>query len=614
MPNRLGKLQKLVYVPAVTPIAARDAYCVTKKLPQSYSGTRLSGGGSSAPIQPSGDTASFAGDFLSKFPGSYGYSPYSPTFITIKVCYPAVAGRAGSPARIDVLDNFGWDAGARSIAQVANSGYFRAQLPISPVGVQVGFCRKGFASNYSEMTHSLIARRDQYTVVEAGSQVFGPAALPASSVFEVRRAGGTVKYLVNDDVVYESAVPSSGEVYGGALLYSTTDFVDEPEIGTLETPIAFAMELPSMVVAISDDADYNAALLETAPMQLLAVLDAVPGDIQFSATLPAMVCAISQGAVYNAVSVEIPAFTLHATLGRIEEVPNSFIAVTPPLVVSATLHCGPALECAISLPFAFVAADIATYNRVDAVLPLRLGINTREAYLPSDMVDGSDALAATDQHGLEFAMLLVAMDSLDVSGSADLVVVLELSGLDSLGLSDSTSIGSIIEMLAMEQVSIMGHAGAARQQALQYAVNYLTGALTTYQDFDFLGFTHHEGQAFGWRKDGLYRIGVESEETMRLLVDFGATDYAEARLKRAAMGFVGVRTDGECYLRITADDGIERVYKLIGNGNQKRATLAKGVESRYWNVRLELTDASFATVDNVELEVGVTQRRSFSRR
>jgi hypothetical protein len=211
-------------------------------------------------------------------------------------------------------------------------------------------------------------------------------------------------------------------------------------------------------------------------------------------------------------------------------------------------------------------------------------------------------------------MLLVAMDSLDAGSTADLVIVLELSGLDGLGFSDSTSLGSIVEILAMQQISIMGHAGAARRQALQYAVNYMTGALTTYQDFDFIGFTQHEGDAYAWRKDGLYRLGVDGQESMQLLADFGATDYAEARLKRAAMGFVGVRTDGECYLRITADDEVERVYKLVGNGNQKRASLAKGVESRYWNVRLELTDASFATVDNIELEVGVTQRRSFTRR
>lgn len=614
MPNRLSKLQKLSYVPATAPVPAQGAYCITTSGVQSYSGLSLSSGSSAPPVQPTFSLL-YDGATLTFLYDSSNYSAYYPQPISQQVCYPAVQAKAGSPARIDVLDNFGWDAGARSIAPVANSGYFRAQLPFSPIGVQVGFCRQGYSSTYAEMTHSLVARRELFTVVEHGAQVFGPAALPASSVLEVRRAGGVVTYRVNDDEVYQSAVPSSGEIYGGALLYAATDYVDSPAIAALETPIAFAMELPPMVVAISDSEDeYAAAQLSTAPLQLLAVLDPVPGDIQFSAILPSLVMAISKEPVMNMVAAKLPAFTLRATLGRVEEVPNNFIAVTPPLVLSAHLRGGPALECRIELPFAFVAADIASYNRVDAELPIRLKVRAQASYLPSDMVDGSDAIAAADIHGLEFALLLVAMDSLDAGSSADLVIVLELSGMDGLGLSDSTSLGSIVEILAMEQVSIMGHAGAARMQALQYAVNYLTGALTTYQDFDFLGFTHHEGQAFGWRKDGLYRLGVENQETMNLLVDFGASDYAEARLKRAATGFVGVRADGECYLRITADDEVERVYKLIGNGNQKRAKLAKGVESRYWNLRLELTDATYAGVDNIELEVGVTQRRSFTRR
>lgn len=638
MANRLGKLQRLVYVPAVAPIPAQDAYCVTTTTTQSYSGFSYSGisfSGIKPAIQPAASVAyTYAdsldadvagGAYVPNIPAGYsgieigngynsGYSAYSPTLVTTKTCYLAVVGRAGSPARVDVLDNFAWDAGARSIAPVPDAGFFRAQLPASPIGVQLGFCLRGFTSTYGEMQHSLVARREQYTIVEAGSQVHGPAALPAAALVEVRRVGGIVTYLVNGAAVYESNVPSAGEVYGGALLYSTVDFADSPVIGEQESPIAFAAQLPGLVAAISEDADYSVALLEIAPMQLLATLDAVQGVMQFSAVLPPMRAAISDTASIAWVTADLPAMTLSATLGLLEEIPSSFIGVTPPLVLSANLRSGEALAFSAMLPLAFVAADIADYARVDAELPLRLRMATREPYLPNDTVDGSDAAALIDGHFLETALLLVALDSLDVSGFAELIMVLELSGLDSLDLGDSASLGSIIEMLAIEQVSIMSHAGAARQQALQYAVNYLTGALTTYQDFDFLGFTQHAGQAFAWRQDGLYRLGVENDTVINALVDFGASDYADAHLKRMAVAFVGVRTDGECYLRVAADDGIERVYRLIGEGNQKRAVLAKGVSGRYWNLRLELTDASFATLDNVELEVGVTQRRGFSRR
>lgn len=615
MANRLGKLQKLVYTPAIAPVAARDAYCITSTTMRSYSGVNLGdgiglGGGGAAPVQPGFDFFNSSGTYLAYL---FGYTPYTLQPITQKTCYPAIVGRAGTPAKVELLDNFAWDAGARSIEPVPGSGFFRARLPPSPVGVQIGLCLRGFASNYSEMQHSLVARRDQYSIVESGSRVFGPEALPASALIEVRRAGGTVTYRVNDAVVYESTTPSSGEIYGGALLYAVTDYADSPAVGELETPIVFSAELPSLVAAISEDADYSAAVLETPRLQLLAILDAVQGDIQFSASLPLMRAAISEIAGVAWMTASLPVVGLRATLGETEDIPSSFIGVTPPLVLSSNLRSGEAIVFSAELPLAFAVSDIADYAEVNAVLPLRIRINTREPYLPSDMVDGSDSLAVIDLHGLETALLLIGLDSMDVSGSAELLIVLEMLGMDSLDLSDSTSLGSIIEMLAIEQVSIMSHAGAARQQALQYAVNYLTGALSTYQDFDFIGFTQHAGSAYAWRADGLYRLGAESDAAIRLLADFGASDYADAHLKRAETAFVGVRTDGQCYARITADDGIERVYRLLGEGNQKRATLAKGVASRYWNLRLELTDASFATIDNVELAVGVTQRRGYSR-
>lgn len=620
MSNRLSKVQKLVYTPAIAPIAAREAYCVIVTSAQSYSGIRLFGGGSVAPVQPTAQVIAKFLDGSTEVTISYtsdggSYSPYAPTQVSRKVCYPAVKAVAGTPSKIDTLDNFAWNAGARSIDPVPENGFFRAQLSLLPVGVQVGLCRRGFSSTYSEMSHSLVARRDLFSIVEGGSQVFGPAALPASAVVEVRRNGGVASYWVDDVEVYQSAIPSLGEAYGGALLYSAIDYVDTPALGALSEPVpmSFSAAWPGLVAAISEDAEYNAGVLEMPGLQLLATLDAVPGYMQFSGVLPGLVSAISETADVAWMRAKLRPMTLSATLGLEEEIPSSFIGLLPPLMLSSGLRSGGSLSFSGVLPLAFVGADIASYSRLDAVMPMRLRMTTREPYLPANMVDGSDAMAAVDVHSLETALLLIAMDSLDVSGSAELVIVLEMVGLDSLDLSDSTTLGSIVELLALEQVSIMSHAGAARQQALQYAVNYLTGALTTYSDFDFIGFTQHAGDAFAWRADGLYRLGAESTEVIQMLADFGASDYGDAHLKRTEAAFVGVRTDGECYLRVTADDGIERVYRLLGDGNQKRAQLAKGVASRYWNLRLELTDASFATLDNVELAVGVTQRRGYSR-
>ena len=600
MANRLEKMTRTIYTPAVQAVPGRAAYCVTEERIGAY----VDGGSRPANV-PSGWSG-------------ISFSIVKPVIQTVQVCFPAIAGRLAVPARTDQFDNLGWNSGARSIDQVPGDGFFRCVLPSSPVGVQVGLTSLQMQHNYAHMHHSLVARRALYTIVESGFTVFGPAALPVGAAIEIRRANGLVTYLVEGDEVYVSAVPSVGEAYGGALLYSVSDFVESPDVGGVYAPIVFSATFPALVAAISDTADISEVRTRLPALRLVSVLDPVLGQIAFTAEFPPLIAAISDVPT-SFVRADLPPLGFRAELGLVEETPTSMIAVLPAITLSATLISGQSISFTAELPPMIAAISDVPVSWMRADIPVLFQVLIGEPYLLPDEVDGSDAAFMSDSSMLESALLLLAMDSLDLSSTeATLVIVVELAGFDSLDLQDSTSIGAIVELLAMEQVAIISRAATAKQQAIQYAVNYMTGALTTYRDFDFEGFTcdHDDAVAYGWRADGLYRIGGDrdSENVINALVDFGASDYGDAHMKRLATAFVGVRTDGECYLRMADDDGVQQVYKLVGGGSQKRAVLAKGVASRYWNVRLELVSASFASVDNVELEVGVSQRRSFSRR
>lgn len=615
MANRLQKTPQMLYVPAVPAVVPRPAYCVSRQVSGSSSGFNFGSGPGSGSYQPSGQIPAGWGGISD--PNGYGtsYSPFRPVTRTEQVCYPAVPGRAAVPARIDQFDSVGWNGGGRTISPVPNEGYFRCTLPPSPIGVQVGLSGRTFQHAYSSMRHSLVARRDEYSIVEFGATVFGPAALPAGAVVEIRRSLGVVTYLVNDEPVYQSSALSAGEAYGGVVLYSVVDYVDSPQIGSTIPAIEFSASLPAMVAAISDVDDVSWMLGQLPALQFSAQLDRVEGVIEFSAQLPAMVAAISDVPDVAWMKGELPALRFQATLGQVEEIPSSMVAVLPPPIFTAKLQTGNDIAFSATLPAMIAAIGEEPFNRVRAALPLRLVANIVEPYMPEGESDGSDAMFVDEEAVLEAALIMIAMESVGVaSAEATLTMVLELASVDSIGISDQASIGWIVEMLAHENVAVFSKAQSAQQQALQYAVNYMTGALTTYRDFDFLGFTFDDGQAYAWRKDGLYRLGGESGEVINALVDFGASDYGDAHQKRMAMAFVGVRTDGDSYLRLCADDGPERIYKLVGGEPQSRAVLAKGVSGRTWNVRLELADASYASVDNIELEVGVSQRRGYGRR
>lgn len=642
MANKLLKVQKLVYVPAVLPIAARDAFCVTSTSGGgSWGGggwafsSGSSGGGSSgssgvAPsAQPSGG---YVPSTQSQGEAEYGaglnaqnysshsstgspvsYSPGRPGGVTSTTCYPAIAGQAGSPARYDYVDNFGWNAGARSRSPIPASGFIRGTLPNSPAGVQLGFCRRRFTHTYSEMSHSLVARRDAYTVVEYGSTVFGPAPLPPGSTFVVRRIGGLVSYLVNDEEVYRSATPSVGETYGAAMLYAVSDFVDSPVIAALETPIAFSTRTPPVAIAAAETGDYTAALLRMAPIQFQAVAVALD-VIRFSATLPPVIAAIAPTADAQWVDVDLPPVGFRATLAIAEELITNFIGLVPPPILSATALQGAAIQFSADLR---VVSAIATepYNAVQATFPYRLRTLTSEPYMPAGVIDGSDAAIVLDWSQFESAILLLAHDSLGVDESAELVIVLDLATEERLEYADSATVGQLVDLVATETVAVASSTSVARKQALQYAVNWLTGALTEYENFDFHGFATCGGDTFAWRPDGLYRLGADTDagELISGLINYGNTDFDTTYAKRAAAAYVGVRTDGQCYLRVVTN-GVTRVYKTHGTDDVRKAKLAQGVLARYWGVTMELVDASFATVDSVEIELQTTDRRVFGRR
>lgn len=617
MANRLQKTPRLVYSPAVPAVPSKPPYCVLvpvyNKSHISFSGGSSGGsGGSTWRDIPPG----YSGITDSNGYGTTVSSPFRPSSGSQKVCTPGVPGKPAVPSRIDQSDNFGWNGGGRSMAQIPESGYFRCTLPPSPVGVQVGFSARQFQHSYGGMRHSLVARRDKLTVVEQGSTVFGPLSLPASSVVEIHRSGGAVTYLVNGEEIYQSTVPSSGEIYAGTVLYSVVDYVDSPAIGGTVAPAIFAATMPPLLAAISDVGGVSFVRGRLPGIQLRATLEPVKGLMYFSGRIPGLVAAISSGGGVSWMRGQLTAPTLRASLGPIEEMPSNLIAILPPLTLKATLVSGQSISFSAKLPAMIAAIGEVPTSWVRVNMPNQLRANIVEAYMPDGVSDGSDAAFVEDFASLESALLLIAMDGLDVSSSeASLTFVLELSSFDSLELGDSSSIGWLVEMLAMEKVSVMSTAGIAKQQALQYAVNYMTGALTTYRDFDFTGFTHNENGYFAWKKDGLYRLGVAGgDAVIDALVDFGASDYGDAHQKRMDMAFIGVRTDGECYLRICGDDGPERIYKLAGSEGQRRQKLAKGVLAKTWNVRLELTTASYATIDNIELEVGITQRRTPGRR
>lgn len=672
MVSRLQKQPVLTYVPAIKPVAAREAYCETRTVFTGYQ-TLTSGGGStyvpidSGRVELTGNSQIVYRQIYNPLTNQYdnvavGYlvmSPVTsrrvPTYRTIRECYPAQEEVIGQPGRIDVHENNGWNGGARSIAQVPVGAYFQLSLSDNPYGVVVGLSDGQFDHSYGHASHALVARPTGITPIEYGVDV-GPEH-PLGKVVRIIRLPNGVRMLVDGQIVHESANPVRGNAYGDVTLYSTADFVEEPQIGAyyetggtadLELAATFA-EVAGGVAAMTLETEALALLNGhaltggVASMQLRSQgvahgRYAVSGaaELQQGSDLAGFVYVDAAGVISSGVDYGrgalgaagkgmmgisgtakpmfgrgvFPPAQSTGRLNRQEALPWQGVGIFPPgigrgkLKVVRKMHGAGAVGAVGKGSEQFLmggsAPDASVYRAVNWW-----------SYMPSWMLDVGQMVGAIDSIVLQGGALFVIAESLQVGETIDLFMVVNFEIAEFVGASTDASLAFIVQMAIEERVRLSSAAADARREALQYAVNAVTGALSTYRNFGFKQFARMGGDTYAITDAGLYRLGGDGDdgETLDAFIDFGASDFGTSRSKRVSSVYAGIATDGAVYLRVSGDDGVEQVYRAVGDGVERRAKTAKGLTARHWRVRLELVDASYAELDNIEIELGVSQRR-----
>ena len=630
MANRLTKLATIISIPAVPAIAGRAAYCYTEQrvvetvygAPNKGSSKGSSNSGSSAVkvTQSSDPNAFLTGGYSLNLPtASGGGSANVAGFkgknkvVTVKTCLPAVAGRPGTPASQSVDTHAGWNAGGRSIEGLDGNVSFRFALPKSPTGIICGISDGAPIRSYSHVGFGFLVRQNEVSIIESGAIVAVLTGITLSSqpAFEVRRVNSVVSYFVDDTLKYESAGRSAGVVYAEATLYSAGDYVDSPVFSVYSYAEAGGY-LPRFIGTISDSDDTIAGGL-----------------------LPRMTLNISAGPTVTA-GGRLPSFRVMASdydyseaggrLPRLEmvaEVDSTVIDSSlgggrvPPPVGSSLLLVGTLASVdAVCPSMACMIADY-DYSEAGGVWP-RSGYSSGvwENFDAPDEIDDGDLLLVGDACLIDAPFLIVAMDGLEVGGSAELILLADIEAMDFLGLSSQDSISGVIELLASSGLVVNDDVNSRSRTAIQYAVNAMTGAITTYEGYGFTHFTWCDGQAYGCRPDGLYRLEGDTDDgkVINAVIDLGQRDFGSNHLKRLDAAYIGVTTDGDVVLRMTGDDGEPREYRVCGGESVRRARLAKGLSARFWSMQLEITSATRASIDSVELMVGVSQRKSMGRR
>lgn len=136
-----------------------------------------------------------------------------------------------------------------------------------------------------------------------------------------------------------------------------------------------------------------------------------------------------------------------------------------------------------------------------------------------------------------------------------------------------------------------------------WAVNLEGGAPSRYERLPANSFTRFAGRTIVANAAGIYALdaGDDAGQPIRAGIQVPQSDYGTDRNKRINDVFIGVRMAGRMRLTVDTHKGGSRAYYSItpvpGDMAANRVGLGKGLQGRYWSLRLENVDG-----DDFELE------------
>jgi len=145
---------------------------------------------------------------------------------------PYVPAQPATPARVEKTPRIGWDTAAQSTDGFM--GDCELAFSIDPVtGGYIGLAPSSYGvtdpSRFACAFYLYQANyRANYTVVVGGKQCVAPAPYTAATVFKIRRVGGALAFVVDDQVVFTTNDPTDGDkLYAATTLYASGDAVPE---------------------------------------------------------------------------------------------------------------------------------------------------------------------------------------------------------------------------------------------------------------------------------------------------------------------------------------------------------------------------------------------------
>ncbi|MEF8794327.1 hypothetical protein [Thiohalorhabdus sp.] len=135
----------------------------------------------------------------------------------------------GSDAERDA--NLGWNASARSIDEIEDSGAVEFRISAASVGVVVGLNEGTYeTTGYQDIHYAIYAERGEFRVLEEGAFKTGRQVFTNDDWFRIERERNTVHFYLNGSRIHTSDRISSDLLFLEAVFYMADDRVLEAKL------------------------------------------------------------------------------------------------------------------------------------------------------------------------------------------------------------------------------------------------------------------------------------------------------------------------------------------------------------------------------------------------
>lgn len=534
---------------------------------------------------------------------------------TVQVWVPGTPYEPGQPYIPDqhVYDDpSGWNAGARSIAEIGHGAAVSWKVSPMARGVAVGLSPNAAAGAYWQYPVGVLATNGAAKVIAAGAEVQSLGIFTANTVFRIERLDGDVNVYVDGVLRYTTPDTTPAPLLLDVSLYASGDSVHDPAISSVGTGVAHGT-LPGLQGLAADEIEDGTVILYAPPL-IFSITAEQGGDGEAHGTLAGLYGIAADSDSYSFTSGALPGLQGEAR-GFLDlpplENPTYIHAVMP----SVSARDVPASTGVQSARMAWLTGMASDDDVALAYGALPLGSIFAEEENPDEDTLSIRQRPTTTMRGqsVQEARLREQLSALVTLGASHISLAPMATHVRATeGMASSGTTSAAVHALAR---LVSGAALSLPHQdddAVTQVCHEKGGFVTHYSSYNFDAFAQIGGRYYGVAADGVYLLEGESDEGRAITarIDFGTQKLSSAELKSIPAVYAGMASTAAATLVVGSRQG---EYRYVQRGyaprsQTQRFDLGRGLRDTHYDFALEVPAAGLE-LDNMEFGATKSTRR-----